>query len=189
MSSNATHAGPAGNRGGGAFGLRPRDRVLIAAAILVAAIVLAIVLLAGHGRSHRTVAASNNETHYGGYPSWLPHTKLPATNTPLQSTAAHRQLKAIEGNPIEAQLTGGGEAEITAIGPSIPNWVSSEAQAGTLTEGSPVPASFSVTVIARHGTVPIDASAFSIMTSGGELVHPAVTAPGMKAAPRTLRAG
>jgi hypothetical protein len=149
----------------------------------VAAITLAVVLLTG-GSAGRHAAADSS---YGGYPSWLAHTKLPPVNVTLQASLSHPQLDAIEGNRIEVQLPGGGRADITAVGPAFPAWVSADAQAGKLSEGRSVPTTFTVTLEALHGTVPLQASAFSILTATGALVRPAVTMPAGRTA--VLRAG
>jgi len=149
--------------------------------------VTAGLLIAGGGKATDRIA--NRSEKYGRYPSWLPHAKLPPVNTLLKASLSHPELDAIEGNTMQVQLPGGVEADITAVGPSFPAWVSAAVQSGTLSEGTAVPAKFEVTVIARRGAVPLQASAFSILTAGGQLLHPAVTVPGGKALPATLPAG
>jgi hypothetical protein len=177
-----------GSDGGGAFGPRPRGRVLIGAAavVLVAVAVVAGLLIGNSGAAASRRAAVST---YGGYPTWLPQKKPPAVNTILHASLSHPQLDAIEGNTMEVALPSGVEVEITAVGPSFPTWVAAAAQAGTLSEGSAVPATFTVTVIARRGTVPLWAAAFSILSAAGQLLHPAISGPGGKPAPATLRAG
>ncbi|HSZ06481.1 MAG TPA: hypothetical protein VK778_14935 [Solirubrobacteraceae bacterium] len=154
---------------------------------MLAAVAVAAGLLIGSSgaAASRRAAVST----YGGYPTWLPRKKAPAVNTILNASPSHPQLDAIEGNTMEVALPAGAEAEITAVGPSFPTWVAAAAQAGTLSEGSAVPAAFTVTVIARRGTVPLRASAFSILTAAGQLLHPAISGPGGKPAPAALRAG
>lgn len=187
MSSDAYPAASSGSDGGGAFGPRPRSRVLIGVAVVifVAVAVTAGLLIGNSGAASRRASSST----YGSYPSWLPHTKPSAVGTIVKASLAHPQLDAIEGSTMQVQLPSGAEAEITAVGPSFPTWVSAAAQAGTLSEGSAVPATFTVTVIARRGTVPLRTSAFSILTAAGQLVHPAISGPGGKPAPAALRAG
>jgi len=153
--------------------------------VVVAVAIVGVVLLTSGGGPRRV--ASNDR--YGTYPSWLPHTKLPPVNTAPRATLSHPLLNAVEGNTVQAVLPGGAEAYITAVGPTFPAWVSTAVQAGTLSDGTAVPTRFTVTVIARRGSVPLRASAFSILTAAGQLVHPAVTGPGGGAMPATLRAG
>ncbi len=189
MSSDAYPAASSGSDGGGAFGPRPRSRVLIGAAVVVlAAVALTAGLLIGSPGAGASRHAGGDSA-YGSYPSWLPHTKLPAVNTTLKASLSHPQLDAIEGNTMEVQLPSGADVDITVVGPSFPTWVSAAAQAGTLSEGSAVPATFTVTVLARGGAVPLRASAFSILTAAGQLLHPAVSGPGGKPAPAALAAG
>jgi hypothetical protein len=187
MSTGAYPTASRGSKGGGVFGPRPRRRALVSAAIvLLAAIAVAVGLAATSGGSPRAAVGSR----YGGYPSWLAgRTKLPSVETVLKSSLSHPLANAIEGSTIDVQLPGGAQAEITAVGPALPAWVSAEVQAGTLREGVAVPTSFTVTVIARRGTVPLRASAFSILTAGGELLRPAISGPGSVPAPAKLRAG
>lgn len=189
MSSGIHHAATSGREEGGAFGPRPRARLLVATALAatVAIIVAAVVVLV-LGSGGGGAAASARNTTYGHYPAWLPHTKLPAVNQIVHSTAAHPQTEAIEGNTIDVQTAHAG-ALITAVGPAFPSWVSAEVQSGRLPEDSAVPTTFTVTVIARSGTVPLSAAAFSILTAGGQLVHPAVTVTGGRVAPASIRAG
>ncbi len=186
MRSGAYAAAPSGSEGGGAFWPRPRGRLSIGAVLVVAAVaIIGVVLLTSGGGVHRV--ATNDK--YGTYPAWLPHTKLPPLNTAPRTTLSHPLLNAVEGNTVLAVLPGGAEADITAIGPTFPAWVSSSVQAGTLSDGTAVPSRFTVTVVARRGNVPLRGSAFSILTAAGQLVHPAVTGPGGKAMPASLRAG
>jgi hypothetical protein len=172
--------------GGGTFWSRPgRRRSAAAGAVLLVAVAVTLAVVAGGTGSGAAKAVAST---YGGYPVWLPHTKLPPTNSILQSSANHPQLEAVEGNTIAVNLPGG-EAAITAVGPIFPAWVPAAAQSGHLSEGGPVPATFTVTLIARRGAVPLRASAFSILTAQGQLVHPALTASGGKPPPATLTAG
>lgn len=198
MSSNAYPAASSGSDAsgganassgkGGAFGPHP-SRVWAGAALLAVAAIAAVVVLltsvSGGAASRRAAIDSK----YGSYPTWLKHTKLPSVDTVLKASLAHPQLDAVEGNTMEVTLPSGGDAEITAVGPSFPAWVAAATQAGTLPEGTAVPTTFAVTVIARHGAVPLRASAFSILTAAGQILQPAVTASGGQAPPTTLRAG
>jgi hypothetical protein len=185
MSVGAYPNASSGSDRGGAFWSRPRGRLLIAAAVAVAAIAVTGGILISSTQRHTT----GNST-YGGYPAWLAHTKLPPVNTVLKASLSHPQLGAIEGNTVAVQLPGGADAEVTAVGPALPAAVAAAAQAGTLSDGSPVPTTFTLTLIARRGTVPLRASAFSIMTAAGQLLHPAiVTGAGGTQLPKTLRTG
>jgi hypothetical protein len=189
MSIDVYPAASSASKKGGAFGPRPRGRLLVAVVVLAAIALTAGVLISGAANSHSSNNSNAVDSKYGGYPSWLPHTKLPPVNTVLQASLSHPQLDAIEGNTMAVALPSGSEAEITAVGPALPAWVSAAVQAGTLNDANPVPTTFTVTVIARRGTVPLGASAFSILTAAGQLLHPAVTGPGGERVPATLRAG
>jgi hypothetical protein len=185
--SSGTYPASGTNPGrGGTFGFRPRGRIAIVVVALAVLAVAAGVLIGNAGSRHAGLRARN--ATYGGYPSWLPHTKLPPVNDVLQSNTTHPKLFAIEGNTIEVHMAHAA-AVITAVGPAFSAAVSGAAQAGTLPEGGVVPTTFTVTVIAEHGTVPLRASEFSILTSAGQLIHPALTATGGKPAPAALGAG
>jgi hypothetical protein len=192
MSADARSATAAA--GGGTIWSRPRRRpVIVAAAVALIAVAVVIGIVIGNAGSSPSSgpaghAASAVDSHYGGYPSWLRNTKLPPTNAVVQASVAHPQVHVVEGNTMDVTMPSG-EATITAVGPTFPAWVPAAAQSGHLNEGNPVPASFTVTVIAAHGTVPLRASAFSILTAEGQLVHPALTVAGGKPAPAVLKAG
>jgi hypothetical protein len=159
---------------------------VVIAVIVVAAVVVVSVRLLFDGTTDNRAAV---DSKYGVYPSWLRHTKLPPVNTILNASLAHPQLNAIEGNTIEVQLPGNAQAEVTAVGPALPAWVAAAVQAGTLSDGRSVPTTFTVTVIARRGTVPLQASAFSILTAAGQILRPEVTGPAGAPLPATLRSG
>jgi hypothetical protein len=158
------------NRGGGrAFGLGPRLLAVVVGVLAI--IVVAIVLLAGGG-SHPRSAAS---LKYGQIPAWLPQ-PTPPPNQIVTATAAHPALGAIEGNTVNAHL-GHGSALVTAVGPAIPDWVASEVQSGSWNDSSTAPSTFTVTFASPRVDVPLKASAFSILTGQGQIIHPAVTGP------------
>jgi hypothetical protein len=186
MSSGAHPARRTDSERGGAFGFRPRGRIAIMAGA-VAVLAIAAGVLIGNAGSRRAGLPARGAT-YGGYPSWLPHTKLPPVNDVLQSTAAHPKLFAIEGNTIEVHMARAA-AVITAVGPAFPPAVSAAVQAGTLPEGGVVPTTFTVTVIAEHGPVRLRAAEFSILTSAGQLIHPAMAGAGGRRIPAALGAG
>lgn len=186
MSSGARHAALGGTERDGVLGPRPRPRLSIIVLALAAAAVIAVLL--GTGTGGGTGAARARNATYGAYPRWLPDTKLPSVDEIVRSTPTHPALEAIEGNTIDVWL-GHAQALVTAVGPALPSWVSAAVQSGRLAEDTPVPTTFTVTVIAREGTVPIRATAFSVLTAGGQLVRPAVSAAGGGPAPGELRAG
>jgi hypothetical protein len=139
--------------------------------VVLAIIVVAIVLLTGGGSHPRTAASLK----YGQIPAWLPK-PTPPTNQIVTATAAHPVLGAIEGNTVNAHLSHG-SALVTAVGPAIPNWVASEVQSGNWNDSSTAPSTFTVTFVSPKGVVPLKASAFSILTGQGQIIHPALIGP------------
>jgi len=171
-------------REGGAFRPHPPRRFIVGLVVAVLVCAVTVAILTGGGR--RTVRASSSS--YGGYPSWLPHTKLPPADPIVAASLTHPALDAVEGTTIDTHLRSA-SALITGVGPAFPAWVSAAAQGGHLTSGSAVPVSFTVTVVVRQGSVPLQAGEFSILTAQGQLVHPAVTSPGGGPLPAGLTAG
>jgi hypothetical protein len=174
------------HNGGRAFTPGPRRRVLMAgAALAVAIIATAVVVLASGGGSHTNNAAAS--LSYGQIPSWIPRQTQPSDEV-VSATAAKPVLAAAEGDTVHAHLRAG-SAYVTGIGPSVPNWVQSYAHEGRWPAGSLAPSTFTFTVAAPKGVVPLKASAFSILTAAGQIVHPAVTLLGGGALPATVSAG
>jgi hypothetical protein len=186
MGSGASPTATLHRDGGRAFGPGSRRTLAAVAALLAvaAAIAVAVVLVTRGGGSHGSSVAS---LKYGQIPSWLPK-PTPPPNQIASASAAHPVLAAIEGNTVQAQLPGG-SAMVTAVGPAIPDWVSSEAQSGQWNGTNTAPTTFDVTFASAKGAVPLRASAFSILTNEGQIVHPAVTAQGGGPLPAQITPG
>jgi hypothetical protein len=172
--------------GGRAFGPGPRRRVLAAVVALGAAIAVAVVvILATNGGSHPNSAGASLK--YGKIPDWIPQQTQPSDQI-VSATAGKPVLAAAEGDTVNAHLPAG-SAYVTGVGPSVPNWVQNYAHEGRWPAGSLAPSTFTFTVAAPKGVVPLKASAFSILTATGQIVHPAVTLRGGGALPATVTAG
>jgi hypothetical protein len=176
------------HNGGRAFGPGPRRRTLAALVVIAVAVVAAVVVvLSTGGSSHpnsNSVAAS---LKYGKIPSWIPPQTRPS-DAVVSATAAKPVLEAAEGDTVNAHLRAG-SAYVTGVGPSVPNWAQNYAHEGKLPAGSLVPATFTFTVAAPKGVIPLRADAFSILIGTGQIVHPAVTLRGGGALPASVQAG
>jgi hypothetical protein len=182
MGSGGSSLASPTHRGGGAN--RPSPRWLLAGAVALVAVVVAVVVLVTGGGSHPSAASLK----YGGIPSWLP-SPAPPTNQVVTATPTHPALAAVEGNTVNAQLGGGATAYVTAVGPSIPAWVSSAVQSGNWNDGNTAPSTFTFTFASPHGSIPLKADEFSILTSQGQIVHPAVTGPNGSRLPAQVTPG
>jgi hypothetical protein len=172
--------------GGRAFGPGPGRRVLAAVVGLSAAIaVAAVVMLATSGSSHPNGTAASLK--YGKIPDWIPQQTQPSDRI-VAATAAKPVLAAAEGDTVNAHLLAG-SAYVTGVGPSVPNWVQNYAHDGRWLAGSLAPSTFTFTVAAPKGVIPLKASAFSILTATGQIVRPAVTLRGGGALPASVKAG
>jgi len=168
----------------GGWAKRPGPRWLLAGAVVLVAIVATVVVLLTTGGSHPSTASLK----YGKIPSWLP-SPAPPSNQVVTATPAHPALAAVEGNTVNAQLGAGATAYVTAVGPSIPAWVSSAVQGGSWNDSSTAPSTFTFTFASPRGTIPLKASDFSILTGQGQIVHPAVTGPNGSRLPARVTPG
>lgn len=181
MTVGTAETAPTGDGGGRAFGLgsrRARAVIVLAIAILAVAVYLVV------GRSHPSSVTS---LKYGKIPSWLPSAKPPPDQI-VTATEADPVLAAIEGNTVDTQLAGG-SAMVTAVGPAIPSWVSNQAQTGHWGANEAAPSTFTVTFARVKGVVALHASAFQILTTQGQVIHPSITGPGGRPMPAELRPG
>ena len=78
---------------------------------------------------------------------------------------------------------------VTAVGPAIPSWVSTDVQSGHWRMGEAAPATFILTFTSATGAVPLNPKAFSVMTTQGQIVRPAITVRGGGALPETVAPG
>jgi hypothetical protein len=186
MATDNENTAPFAQIGGRAFGPGPRARLLAAlAAFAVAAAAIVVIVTGGGGGSHPHRSAASLK--YGQIPSWIPKQAQPSDRI-VAATAARPVLAAVEGDTVLARLTAG-SGYVTAVGPSVPNWVQNYAHSGHWTSASLAPSTFTVTLAQPQGAIPLRAADFSILTSAGEIVHPAVTLSGGGALPATAQAG
>jgi hypothetical protein len=184
MATDNENTAPFAQIGGRAFGPGPRARLLAAlAAFAVAAAAIVVIVTGGGSHPHRSAASLK----YGQIPSWIPKQAQPSDRI-VAATAARPVLAAVEGDTVLARLTAG-SGYVTAVGPSVPNWVQNYAHSGHWTSASLAPSTFTVTLAQPQGAIPLRAADFSILTSAGEIVHPAVTLSGGGALPATAQAG
>src|SRR5579863_448823 len=183
MSSGSLTAATPETGGGRAF--RPGPRTASAAAVVAAmviAAVLVVVLNSGANRAGRV-----HVTKYGHLPSWLPNISNSTSKLEVARPATP-VLHEEQGFTVRAVLPHGA-TNITAVGPQIPGWVASAEQTGKWPDDKPVPGKFIVTVIDAGGTVPVASGAFTILTDGGQIVHPRVAVEGGGRLPLTLHPG
>ncbi len=174
--------------GGRATRPGPRRRVvMIAVAAVVAAALAALAVLALSGGSRPSSQSVAESLKYGKIPAWIPQQKA-ASDQIVSASATHPVLAAVEGDTVKAILPAG-SAYGTAIGPSVPNWVQNYAHNGQWTAGSLAPSTFTFTIAAPSGVVPLKAADFSILTSSGQIIHPAVTLAGGGELPATAKPG
>lgn len=121
---------------------------------------------------------SDKHVRYGSIPSYL--SKPSSVNRVLTASAADPVL-AIEGATVALRLAGAG-ALATAVGPNVPDRIQGSSALHT-------PASFDVTFAGVHGSIPIDAGAFTVTDEQGELHHPSLTVLGGGAVPAVVPAG
>ncbi len=174
------------------LGRRPLNLVLAGVSILAAAAIV-IVLVAGgggsgahaspleaHGSQARAPQAHpSSPAKYGGLPSWLPKPKLPVDRI-VAASAAHPAL-AIQGDTVSVHLARG-QTMATAVGPAVP-------EEGRFPVPATSPCSFTVSLAAGRGTVPIRPQAFTILDELGRIHHPRVTSRNGAPVPAHLEPG
>ncbi len=182
MSSGTPSAANSSTGGGRAF--RPGPRTALAAVVAATAAAVSLVILLGSGGGQNT---AGRVTSYGHLPKWLPKLSTAAPKLEV-ATATKPILGEEQGYTVHAVLPSGA-TDITAVGPQIPGWVASYVQSGAWPDAKPVPASFVVTLAAVKGRVPVSAAAFTVLTDGGQILHPKVVAMGGGAVPAELHPG
>jgi hypothetical protein len=121
---------------------------------------------------HMPVSDPNRPSHvrprssakYGGLPSWLPKAKVPVGRV-VRASEAHPAL-AIQGDTVLVHLAHG-ETTVTTVGPEVP-------EEGKFPVPATSPCSFSVSLAAGRGVVPIRRQAFTILDERGHVHHPRV---------------
>jgi hypothetical protein len=176
----------AGHETGGGRAFRPGPHSAFAAVavvvIAIAAILAATLTTGGPHRGSPPAKAAG----YGHLPGWLP--KITNTIKVEIAKPASPILGEEQGYTVHAELPGGA-TEITAAGPQIPGYVSNYVQRDLWPDSKAVPGTFIVTLADVKGRVPLSASAFSILTDAGTIVHPKLVVRGGGALPATLHSG
>jgi hypothetical protein len=160
-------------------------RAALAAAVLVAGAAVVLIASAGGagtptrpgtravarheaGTAVGTPSAKASKAKYGGIPSWLPRPRV-RVNRIVTATAAHPRL-AIEGDTVAVHLPRG-RVMMTAVGPQVP-------EEGRFPVPQTTPCRFAVTFASVHGSIPIDARAFSFLSEHGRVHRARVTLRG-----------
>jgi hypothetical protein len=170
---------------GGRWALGPGARRGLAAAVIagVLAVVLVVVLSPGHSGANST---------YGSLPTWLPKAARQIDKNPAPAVEAATPTRPIleeqQGYPVRVQLPTG-TAEVTVTGPEFPGWVTTYAQRGLWPSTKLVPSTFIATFTEVTGTVPLDARAFTGLTSTGTITRARLRASGAGAVPAAVHAG
>lgn len=163
---------------------RSRYRGWSGLGVLAAVVVASTLYLAlPGGGTHPGRAPSGSggaaAAKYGGIPTWLPTPTLPVGRV-VQASAAHPWL-AVEGDTVRVHLAAG-QVTATAVGPQVPE------------EGKfPVPATsqctFTVTLTAASGSVPLNPAAFTTQDEEGHLHRLSVSVQGGGPVPAVVAAG
>lgn len=141
----------------------------------VALLVLLALLLAGCGS-----AASQNQNHYGGYPSFLPSSTLHYRNDIVLTGTARRPALTVEGDGVEVK-TPRWSVLVTVSGPQVPGeGLPYQAQATTCT--------WVVTMSAATGAVPVSPADFTSIDDQNHVYRPAFV-PGQPVPLAILRPG
>ena len=159
------------------------------AAIVIAALILAGVLVVALRPAARSLRYPAQDLTYGSLPKWLPKSTVkPAAPKLEAATAASPILGEEQGFMVRAVLPSG-SAEVTAVGPQVPDYVSNYAQSGLWPSNKLVPSTFYVSFADVKGSIPIAARAFDVLTDGGEIVPATLSVYGGGRVPAVLRAG
>jgi hypothetical protein len=158
VGGGTTDATPARAGGGRAF--KPGPRWAFGGAVVLAlAVAAALVLILSP--SH-----TNPNNTYGPLPAWLPKVK-PTTPSLEVATPAKPILQEEQGYTVHAVLPGG-SADVTAVGPEFPDYVTQYAQAGKWPAAKLVPSTFFVTFTKVTGSIPLAARDFDLLNGNGQ---------------------
>ena len=180
MSSGAVHATPSNDHGGRASKPGRRLAFLAAAFAAVAASVAVVLLITGSGKTVNST--------FGHLPAWLPKITTPAKPQYEQASVAHPILSEEQGYTVHALLPTG-SADITAVGPAFPAYVTSDVSRGQWPDGKQVPSTFYVTLADVKGTIPISSNAFLVENQAYQRVGATINLKGGGAAPTSVHTG
>jgi hypothetical protein len=143
-----------------------------------AAAVLALAGCSSAAQHAPAVSSTRAEASYGALPTFLPTPTL-RPDSELTGDAA-RPAVTTEGDAVHALLETG-SARITVTGPVVPI-------EGAASEPDLTTCTWTVTLTATHGRVPVVVSAFTVLDEEGNQSRPRL-APGSTRPPAELRAG
>jgi len=127
---------------------------------------LVVVAVAAGSAGVFLTRSGGSQARYGELPAWLPKPAVPVGRT-VEASAAHPWL-AVEGDTVSVDLARG-RVLATAVGPAVP-------EEGRFPVPATSPCTFTVTLAAASGVVPLRSTAFTILDELGHLHHPRVTA-------------
>lgn len=122
--------------------------------------IIAVVLVVKIGTAAPGASAASN-LKYGGLPSWLPKSTVPA-NGDLDASPTHPQL-GIEGNTMRVTLHGS-VMLVTMSGPTVPPFTTPPPPITTAT--------VTLAFVPESGRVPIRAKDFLLLDGNGIALHP-----------------
>lgn len=108
-----------------------------------------------------SAGACGHTSTYGGLPSYLPKATLPVNR--VVNASATRPKVGVEGDTVAVTLEAG-HVLATVVGPAVP--------ASVIPPPPTTQATFTVTLAAATGDVPINIAAFTIVDELGRLHHP-----------------
>ena len=143
--------------------------------------VAALLVAAGAGIAAAALQSSSvpASARYGQIPSWLPKPKVSVGR--LVSASAVHPWRASEGDTVAVHL-GGGSVLATAVGPAVPS-------EGRFPVPATSPCTFTLTLHAAVGHVPLRAATFTILDELGRIHHPVVRSAAGGAPPAAVAPG
>jgi hypothetical protein len=185
MTSGTAPATPSEHHGHRAFRPGARRALLTAAVLAIFAAAVLVVVLAPGGGGNAVVAG--HRVTPGKLPAWLPKISNTAPKVEL-ATPAKPILEEEQGYTVRAKLPQG-SADVTAVGPQFPAYITNYAQSNMWPAGKLVPSTFFVTFAAVRGTVPISAADFSVLTDTGQIVRAKLKMKAGKPVPSSIHTG
>jgi hypothetical protein len=104
------------------------------------------------------------------------------------ATAQKPVLGEEQGYTVRAELPTG-TVDVTAVGPSVPSYVTKYAETGVWPAGRLVPSTFSVTFADVKGTIPISAGAFQVEDAQYRFIRASLSMKDRRAVPTVVRTG
>ena len=153
--------------GVGRPGRRAGPRLIFAVLMVVAAVTVSLVLLLVGGSTSSSNGPATARQHYGGLPSWLPKAKVQVHRV-LQAGAGHTAV-SVEGEAVAVTMPDGAKAQVTAVGPEVP-------EEGRFPVPAVTPTTFLVTFAASSKPIPLRQRDFELFDEHGNIHRPKLTA-------------